>query len=254
MRKSSRIKLIYARYILPPIMLLIIPLTMLIPSYRYVVGGTLNEATSPFALISNSFDAARHVVFATAEQDAADMLFSRTVMTLIIVFWLLFLLAFAVSVYSAVVGFRCVLSDDAKETEKSRTFFITLIPNRILLCITEALCIPLTLFPYLLPYLYDVIWSEHVGMALMAPDALIFALVSVATTVVLCIVSAKSEKLFDVDVFKKPKAVELVVEDEDDEYETRIDDEQRERIRRILLGTQFDEEKTENTDKTEDTE
>ena len=254
MRKSSRIKLIYARYILPPIMLLLIPPVMLIPSYRYVVGGELNEATSPLTLMKNSFDAARRVVFATAEQNAADMLFSRTVMILIIAFWLLFLLAFAVSVYSAVVGFRCILSDDAEGTEKSRTFFITLIPNRILLCITEALCIPLALFPYLLPYLYDVIWSEHVGMALMAPDALIFALISVAATVVLCCVSAKSEKLLDVDVFKKPKKAEDIFEDEPCENTPSVDDGQRERIRRILLGEKIDEENTENTDKTEDTE
>ena len=237
-------------------MLLMIPLTMLIPSYRYVTGGALNEATSPFTLMSNSFDAARHVVFATAEQDAADMLFSRTVMTLIIVFWILFLLAFAVSVYSAAVGFRCILSDDRQGTEKSRTFFITLIPNRILLCITEALCIPLTLFPYILPYLYDVIWSEHVGMALMAPDALIFALISVTAIALLCILSAKSERALDVDVFKRYKEKESKVDDyaAEDEYVSSIDDEQKERIRRILLGNKPDEETTENTDKAEDTE
>lgn len=254
MKKSSRIKLIYTRYILPPILLLITLAFMLIPSYRYVVEGRLNEATSPLALIVNSFDAARHVVFATAEQEAADILFSRTVMILIAVFSLMFLLAFAASVYSASVALRYFLSDDEQGAEKSRTFFITLIPNRIFLCVLHFLSIPLTLFPYLLPYLYKAIWSEYVGMALMAPDALIFALISAVTTVVLCGVSAKSEKILDVDVFKKSKRVEATFEDEADEDSDvqSVDDEQRERIRRILLGEKIDEENTEITDKTED--
>ena len=257
MKKSSRIRLIYARYIVPPIMLLLTFCAMFIPSYQYVVEGKLVDKNSLFALVANSFDTARHVVFATAEQDAAYLLFSRIVMIFIIVSALLFLLAFAVSIYSAFVGFRCILSDDEQGTEKIRTFFITLIPNRIFLCILEALCIPITLFPYVLPRIWDAIWSKYMGLALMAPDALIVACVSVIATVSLCIVSAPSERLLEVDVFKKSKKVETDVEEEDvdDEEEIlNVDEEQRERIRRMLVGIQLGEENTENTDKTEDTE
>ena len=239
-------------------MLVLTLVSMLIPSYRYAIDGKLDKPLSPFKILSNGFDTARRVVFATTEQDAAELLFSQTVMAVIIVFWALFLVALAVSVYSAVVVLRHITSDDDEAREKSRTLFITLIPNRIVLCALQMLSVPLALFPYLLPYLYKSIWGQRIGMALIAPDALIAVLLTVVTTVTLCVVSSFCEKGLDVDVFRKRKAFEDVENADEENYdapEIANTSEQNEMIRRILLGGKNNEENTENKeskDKTED--
>lgn len=257
MKKRTRIKLIYIRYILPPVMLVLTLLSMLIPSYRYAIDGKLDEPLSPFKILSNGFDTARRVVFATTEQDAAELLFSQTVMAVIIVFWALFLVAFAVSVYSAAVVLYYIKSDDEAAREKSRTLFITLIPNRIVLCVLQMLSVPLAIFPYLLPYLYKSIWGQRIGMALViVPDALITVSMMLVTTVTLCILSSFCEKNLDVDVFRKRKAFEDSENAEDENYDYATENantsEQNEMIRRILLGGKNNEENTENKDKTED--
>lgn len=251
MKKSSRMKLIYVRYILPPVLLLLTFLSMMIPSYRYATNGVLDTSISSFKLIVRNFNSARQVVFAATEQDAVHILFSRTVMTLVIAFCLLFLIALATSVYSCFVALRYFSSDDEKAKEKIRTLFVTLVPNRIVLCALYALCIPITVFPYLLPMLCGKIYSQYIGMALVAPDALITACIAFAFITVLCIVSAPSERALGVDMFKKRKAFEKSAEDE--EYSAESDNEsvtaeQNEMIRKILLK----EENTENTENTED--
>ena len=250
MKKHSRIKLIYTRYILPPVLLLLTFLTMLIPSYRYVTDGKLGEAVSPLKLLATNFDSARKVVFAATEQNAANLLFSRTALALIILFWLMFFIAFAVSLYSLWIWLLCASDKDGSTKEKSRTLFVTLIPNRIILCALYALSLPIMLFPYLLPSLCESIYSQRVGMALIAPDALIAAALCFIATVVLCIVSATSERTLGFDVFKKRKAFETSESDYTDSIPDteNADEEQNEMIRRILLG----KENNENNEKTED--
>ena len=81
-------------------MLMLTLLSMLIPSYRYAIDGKLDAPLSPFKILSNGFDTARKVVFATTEQDAAELLFSQTAMAMIIAFWALFLIAFAIDTFS----------------------------------------------------------------------------------------------------------------------------------------------------------
>ena len=254
MKKRSRIKFVYARYILPPILMLLTFLSMLIPSYRYVTNGTLGEAVSALKLIVDNFASSRQVVFATTAQDAVHLLFSRTAMMLIMAFCLLFLLSFAVSVYSCVVALRYFSSDDEPAKEKSRTLFVTFVPNRIVLCVLYALCIPITLFPYILPALCDKIYSQYIGMALVAPDALTVACISVLAMVALCIVSAFPERALDIDLFKKRKAFEGSEDEERavDESEESSSSEQNEMVRRILLGKENIEENTQINEKTED--
>ena len=260
MKKRSRIKLIYARYIVPPIMLIVTLLSMLVSSYRYVINGTPDIAFSSAEVITKIFGASRSVVFASSEQLATDMLFSKTALITIIAFSILFLIAFAVSVYSAWVGLNYCMSDDEEAKEKSRTLFITFVPNRIVFCIFYALSIPITLFPYLLPSLYQKIYNQDIGIQLIGLDALIVACVSLVAVAVMCIVSAQSERELEVDIFKKRKMFEKGEDEyEDEEYSEEPEPEadaaeKNEMIRRILLGWESSEEKEEkeNTEKTED--
>jgi len=138
---------------------------------------------------------------------------------------------------------------------------VTFVPNRIVLCIFQMLCIPIYLFPYLLPLLYKKIWNQDVGIKLIGPDALIVACICVIAMAVLCIVSVQYEKELGVDVFKKRKMFEKSeTEDEEDSEEVEEEGntaEKNEMIRRILLGwekpeNKEDKETKEDKENTED--
>ena len=53
MTKQTKQKLIYARYILPPVLLFVLLIVAFIPSYRYVAEGVAREPISLLKLISN---------------------------------------------------------------------------------------------------------------------------------------------------------------------------------------------------------
>lgn len=205
MKKQTKKKLIYVRYILPPVLIALMLAAMLIPSYRYVTDGEVNDAISAFSLIANSYDQSRAVLFGTEEQTAANLLFSRILLAVIIISAVLFVLAFAVSLYCAVMAVRYFTSDDEERTERSRTLFITLLPNRIAVSVLEALVLPLALFPYLMTPLYKTIYGMSVTLILTAPDALILGGVALLAIFTLSIICAPAEREFQADIFKKTK-------------------------------------------------
>ena len=69
MTKQTKQKLIYLRYILPPVLLLLVLLFALIPSYRYVAEGVAREPISLAKLISNSWDESRETLFMKSAND-----------------------------------------------------------------------------------------------------------------------------------------------------------------------------------------
>ena len=86
MRKSTKRTLIYIRYILPPVIMLIIPLFMLIPSYQYVVAGDLKETISAWTLLGDNFSSSRQALFGSGEFGAGDIFFAKTFLALEIIF------------------------------------------------------------------------------------------------------------------------------------------------------------------------
>ncbi|MBQ2384961.1 MAG: hypothetical protein II292_02010, partial [Clostridia bacterium] len=142
------------------------------------------------------------------------------------------------------------MSDDEESAEKSRTLFITAIPNRIALTVAEALVLPICLFPYLLPAIYAHTLGMNVRVDLAAPDCLIFAAVSLVAIAILSALCAPMERRFDADVFKRRKAFDRDESEEQSEvedytslFDTRGDETEEEKnqreaeaehIRRIL--------------------
>ncbi len=255
MKQQTQKKLIYLRYILSPVAMLVMAVVAFIPSYKYAIGGELNDGLSLWKLCSNSFNTSRQVIFAVSEQDAANLLFSKTVFLMLAVFALLWLIAFAAALYSAITAITYFCSDNEEKAENSRTLFITFFPNRIVLCGVQLLSLPLLLFPYILPTIYRNIWNYTVSLALTAPDALIVGAALIVAVCVLSAICAPWERRFDADLFRKRKSFgdareydqDDTAEDERKSTKTTLADtaraEQNERIRKLLgnNGTDDDE-------------
>ncbi len=237
MKKQTKQRLIYTRYILPPILIFLMVLIAFIPSYRYVESGSARGAISLAALISNAWEQGRVILFATPGATVAQMAYGRTLVALIIVAVALYIIALAVAVWSCAVALKLFISDDEEGAERSRTLFITFFPNRIVLTVIEALALALALFPYLVPLVYSHTLGLNVSLALNAPDGLIFGLVFIAAIAALSAITAPYERRFDADVFKKRAifAAEADGDGEDSEYESVFgtDGEQDERDRAL---------------------
>ena len=237
MNKDTKKYLIYLRYVLPIIALVVMLAMLFVPSYRFIFSGKAGELMSNAKLISNSWEQARTVLFGTAEKTDAALIFSRILFALVIISVLLFLLALAVSIWSAIVAFKCFLSDDEEGAEKSRRTFCAFVPNRIVLCAIILLSVLLAVIPYLMSPLYDFTYSEPVSVVLEAPDALIIGGALLLCSIALSIVCAPIERAFDADIFEKEKADALEGDGEPEENEldnADIDQEASERIRRLF--------------------
>ena len=245
MKNQSKKKLIYVRYILPPVLMLVMLITMLIPAYRYISGGEITDVMSAFSRISYSFDQAREVLFGGGESSGANIAFSKMFFITTVVSVLLFIIAFAVSVYSVVVAIVYFTSDDEKKAEDMRTFFVTLIPNRIILCSLQTLVLPLLLVPYAIVPLCKYAFDTRVAIALFAPDSLIIGAIFLVAIFALTVICAPMERDFDADIFKKNRLrIDVEKETEEDDYSAiftvdgRNDHEIKEKNERIreLLG------------------
>ncbi len=246
MKKSTKQKLIYIRYILPPVLILLVFLAMLIPSYRYVAGGEINETISGISLLNNSYEQAREVLFGAGDKTNANLLFAKVMLGVVIICPVLYLVAFGTALYCTVIAMRYFMSDDEEKAEKSRTLFITFFPNRICLCIAEALILPTLLIPYAMSPIYKGIFSMNVTLILAAPDGLIFGAAVLLAIFVLSAVCAPMEREFDADIFKRnyenPAKEELEAEGESDykpmfstsSESEREKEERNERIRQLL--------------------
>lgn len=256
MKKLTKQRLIYLRYILPPVLLALILLVGFIPSYRYVSEGEAHAAVSLWGLIGDGWEVGRETIFAKSNATYGELAFSKVNLALIIVFTLLAFLALAAAAWSCYVALKLFISDDEESAEKSRTLFITFLPNRIVTTVAECLILAFCIYPYILPALYSHTLAMSVRIALVAPDPLILAGLSLVAIALLSAFTAPMERSFDADVFKRRKAFEgreadeeMSEESADSTYESLFDargeetDEEKahreaeaERIRRILRG------------------
>ena len=247
MKKQTKQKLIYLRYLLPPVLILLLALVALIPTHVFVDAGNVHEKISLVSLLSNCFEQGREILFAKPNATVGEQSFAKVLLTVAIVSIVLYTVAFIVAIWSAVVAIKLFGSDDEEDAERSRTLFITFFPNRIILSAIEALAIPLTCFPYLVPLIYSYTLAYNVKVNLCAPDALIFAVLFIAAISVLSAITAPYERRFDADLFAKrvpftdsgaeesQEEYDSVfsIEAEDDSYRA-IREEQAERIRELL--------------------
>ena len=253
MKKQTKQKLIYARYILPPVLLILLVLIAFIPTYRYVDSGEAREPISLAALLVNSFEQGRTILFATPNATVGQIAFAKVLLTVAIVALVLYAAALAVAIWSTLTALKLFMSDDEEDAERTRTLFITFVPNRIVLTVLEALAVPLALFPYLMPLIYSYTLAYSVKVNLCAPDALIACVVFIVGISILSTITAPYERRFDADVFKKRRAFsDAPTEPEEEEYTSVFSNgdndgeydelrrEQAEKIRKLLEQSKKD--------------
>ena len=257
MKKQTQKRFIYIRYILPSVLALAVIGSMLIPSYVYVVGGEVDAAISPLALISNSVETTRQVLFGGETRDGAEIAFSQTLLWMLGIFFVLALVSLVATVYATLTALIYFNLDDESRAEEKRAIFRALFPNRAVLLSMQALALPLALFPYILPAVYKSILGMSVTLVYAAPDTLlVYALSLVGVCVASCL-SAPMERRFDADLFKARQPFEKKM---DEEYhaadngqtdrtlvvDTSAKREQNERIRKLLLNAERPDEEEQN--------
>lgn len=255
MKKNTRKGFIYFRYILPILTPVIMLLLMHVPCYRFVTADEgLHQRISAWGLISNSWDTVREYLFGSTEQVQVTADFAGAVFGIIILLALLFCIGVAVAVYSAVTAFR-FFGDGCKES-RSRILFITLVPNRVVLCICYALILPLVFFPRMLPALYNGILNYYIELICEPFDIIIVDVILFAATVAVIFISARFERLAQMNLFFKHKKQveeddETEKEETDDETDAygmmdrRAREEQNERILRLLNKSKENEQEKE---------
>lgn len=255
MKKNTRKGFIYFRYILPILTPVIMLLLMHVPCYRFVTADAgLHQKISAWGLISNSWDTVRDYLFGNGEQVQVTADFAGTVFGLIILLTLLFCIGAGMAVYTAVAAFG-YFKNGCKES-RSRILFITLVPNRVILCVYYSLILPFIFFPRMLPALYNSILNYYIELICEPFDIIIVSAILFVATVAVIFVSARFEKLAQMNLFFKHKKQteedEETVEEEDtdetDAYtamDRRAREEQNERILRLLNKSKDNEQEKE---------
>ena len=216
MNRNSKKKLVYVRYIFPIAAILLSFLLMMIPCYSYTTADTgAQEAISLCELADNArVQVCEYLFERTGTKDQANLYFSKLVLGLIVGLSLLFVMAFVSTVYILVSAVRYFKNPDVLDTK--RLLFMTLVPNRTVGFVFQALSLPLLAFPHLLVLVYDKVLQYHVELALTFPDPLILGIVLYAASIVLSCVSATHETGLHMNPFSRRKP-SLADEDEDEE-------------------------------------
>lgn len=202
MKKKQRKGFIYFRYILPVITLSSMLLLMLIPCYRYITADTgVNAAISLGELLGNSWDTVREYIFGAGDKEVVVMNFSKTVFALVIALWVLYAVALASAIYSAVFAFYYFFSGCAES--RQRMLFVTLTVNRVVLCIYHALALPIFVFPTIMQYLYRGILNYHVELDASPFDVMWVAIALCAVNAVVIAISERLEWSEGMNVYSK---------------------------------------------------
>ncbi len=245
MQSRTKRVIIYARYVLPVVMVPVLFILMLVPYIRFKDTDGLKGAVSLVELIGNSWETVTEYMFGMANTNAVTLDFARTVMAVIIIFAVMFIIGAASAVYaliSAIIYFK----DSTKI--KQRVLFITLTGNRIVLCAFHSLMLGIFLFPTVLPYFYGKILSYGVITVYTPFNMFYLAIAFYAITVALVIISKRYEMSDKMNIYTRAVVHEQPCIDIDEHEEEELDayalmnkkakEEQAEKIRRLLLKNQ----------------
>ena len=225
-----------------------------VPCYRFKTADTgLNKSISLITVMSNGWDKVRDYLFGGGETEKVVSDFSWALLLIIIAFVALFAVGLIFAVYSC-ARLISYFSNGDRDSQPN-VLFITVVPNRIVLCLYHALVLPLFALPLLMPVLYDKFLYYHVELFYDPFDMLWIALGLYALTVAVIAVSAYLEKKAGMDIFAKREAPvmkngesqERTVQSDAEDVYTQMNDaakkEQMERILRLLNKDTKEEDK-----------
>ena len=199
---EKNMKWIYLRYIYPSVASFLSFLLLFLPCFRFITKGGNNTAVSLFELTRNSWEQGTHCLWGSGiEQSVGNIYFSRSVIIMVAVFYLLFIFAIAVSGYITVSAFLHFKKSAC--TEKNRVILVTFFFNRIVVAILQALTLPIFIFPRLLPPLYMNALSTYVELRIEFIEPLILVIALNVIGVIISIFTLKKEKALGMDLFSK---------------------------------------------------
>ncbi len=254
-KQAKRRAWISFRYLFPVGAILVTLGSFWIPCMRFVTADTgTNEAISLAELMSNAWGQVRIYLFGTAEQDAANVTFSWTVLITLMVLVLLFAVGLAVAVWTAAAALRYF--DNPEDRSQGRLVFLTLFPNRIVTCIAEALVLPLLFFPRLMVLFYENILNYSVILKLTFAEPWMIGCVLLLAVVIMTAAFEPMEVAAGLNPYKKKRRTEpqreeepatedepvFATKEEQEYYEMvqRTKEEQAERLRKLLYGDDED--------------
>ena len=210
--------LVYIRYILPIVLCLATVFITFAPCLAYATGGNApSEPISLRELFGNSWDNVRAYLFSGQEQSPALHDFSVKMLVILIAFFILFAIGFISTVAVAL----CVFGFLSKRDRRSKIWliFITLVPNRIVVCILQGLTLPLLFLPRIVIPMYKTM-GEAVTLTTTGPEPLIWGIIFTVISVALSVFSSFVEKEMKLDAFDRPKDIEEETEqtESDEDY------------------------------------
>ena len=216
-KKNGKL-LIYVRYILPLASNVIIALISFIPCVTFTLNSDARESMSLSSFLLNVWTKSREYLFSSQTESTADgILFYKTVFIALIIVFLLFVLSFAVNLFSAITSLVFFIDDTSASYIKLKNVYLTFIPNRIVLISFDFLALPLLLFPHILVYFYRhiLLYDIKVNISAIIPAAVY--LVLLVSTVILTVFAKKYELRAKMNIFAKSK-ISHDSESENNEY------------------------------------
>lgn len=259
-KEARRRGWIMARYLFMPFAALIVTVSLFIPCLRYTTPDSGTQGLISVAeLTRNSWDQVRNYLFGTAEQTASNVSFSWAVLFVVVLFVLLYLLGLLAIGFFTVGTFRYFR--DPKDVGRGRILFLTLFPNRVTVCLSWLLLVPLTAFPRLIILFYKRYYYYSVLLNVRFLEPLAVVLILLLVGVGLTIGFASLERAAGIDPHKRrarpaeadAEEVLPIVErtlnknkenEEEDAYaemNRRAREEQAERIRQLLRKNEDEE-------------
>lgn len=259
-KNGGAIAFIYLRCALPVLSVIATVSVMFVECYKYLFIQNSEgrySVMSLWQLIDSTWTTSRASLFGKEDIAADSLMFSETTFWLVIAFVLLFAFGAAAAVYSSVAMIKYLY--DGHDHSHFTRMFVTLVPNRILLCIYQLPMIVIFALPSLWVFFSKRIFDYYVELYFEPFDMFWVAVGIFVLNALVVGVSSYFEKREGLDVFavgtrREPVIKKFVTADEyeeneeinesEDAYERMLRAEkadQRERILRLLN-------KDENTD------
>ncbi len=192
--------LIGIRYILPIAFAIASLAVMFIPCLQYSTTEGTNDVMSSAELFSQAWEYVREYLFSGGDTEGATEMFAWAMLIWLISTALLYVVGLISSVIVAICALRYVSYPDDKD--QIRLYFVTAIPNRIVVCVLYALTLPLLFLSRISIPFFDMMDVDVLlNVTFLEPWG--FGLIFLAITIILSVISAYFEKQLGRNVFKK---------------------------------------------------
>lgn len=255
-KKKNRgaLAFIYFRCIFPVLSVIATVCIMFVESYKYLFmqnSKGVYSVMSLWKLVESTWNTSRSSLFGTEEIAADSLVFSQTTFWLLIAFVVLFAFGAAAAVYSSIAMIKYLY--DGHNRSYFTRLFVTLVPNRVVLCLYQLPMIFIFSLPSLWIFFSKRFFDYYVELYFEPFDMFWVAVGIFVLGAAVVGVSAYFEKNEGLDVFalkasrepeiKRTEATDELEEKEEitepeDAYERMLQaekEEQRDRILRLLM-------------------